>query len=152
MTIRQQKKPRPWRVHPIWRGIGCVMFILLPILAYAGSSVLVDNVESVRALFNRMFLFRKEVYLLGWFGVVRDYAPQIAPQLTSLEKTLSLNPIPYFWGKMLITSVITLILFVILSIFYSIIFSTMGPSRYGPLDVKPTRYRRKKTRVKKIKY
>jgi hypothetical protein len=150
--VKQQEKPRPWRVHPIWRGIGCVMLVLLPIVAYAGSDMLVDNVEYVQKQFNQMGFFRREVYLLAWFDVVRDYVPQVIPQMDSLENTLALSPIPYFWGKMLLAFVITMILFAFLSILYSIVFSVMGPSAYGQLDVKPQHYTRKKTKIKKIKY
>jgi len=30
-----------WKIHPIWRGIGCVLMILLPAMAYAGAVELV---------------------------------------------------------------------------------------------------------------
>jgi hypothetical protein len=31
------KEPPKWKIHPIWRGIGLFMMILIPIIAYAGS-------------------------------------------------------------------------------------------------------------------
>jgi hypothetical protein len=31
---RRGRGPFPWRVHPIWRGIGCLLLILVPIIAY----------------------------------------------------------------------------------------------------------------------
>ena len=40
-TVVEPKK-RPWKIHPIWRGIGCVIIILIPIISYAGSVLLVD--------------------------------------------------------------------------------------------------------------
>ena len=37
---------RPWEIHPLWRGIGCLMIFLIPLLAYAGAVLLVDaNLE-----------------------------------------------------------------------------------------------------------
>lgn len=30
-----------WKIHPVWRGIGCIMIILLPAMSYAGAVELV---------------------------------------------------------------------------------------------------------------
>jgi hypothetical protein len=32
-----KKEERPWNIHPIWRGIGCVWLALLPVMAYAAA-------------------------------------------------------------------------------------------------------------------
>jgi len=40
-TVTEPKK-RPWKIHPIWQGIGCLMIILIPIVSYAGAVILVD--------------------------------------------------------------------------------------------------------------
>lgn len=47
-SIQQQQKPeRPWTVHPIWRGIGCIFLVLIPILSYLSATLIVDaNVEN----------------------------------------------------------------------------------------------------------
>jgi len=41
-----------WKIHPIWRGIGCLMIFLLPAMSYAGA------VELVKAN-----------YYQGWFAM-----------------------------------------------------------------------------------
>jgi hypothetical protein len=99
-----------------------------------------------------MSVFRRPVDLLAWMDIVADAVPQIAAQTMDLKATLALEPIPYFWGKMLIAFVLSMILFAFLSILYSVIFRITGPSPYGQMDVKPKRYKRKKSKVKKIKY
>ena len=154
MSVKQQEKPRPWRVHPIWRGIGCVMIVLIPIMSYLIGDFLTNDFEQVRIFFNQMSFFRKNVDLLAWIDPVANAVPQIRDQMLAFKTTLaeSITPIPYFWGKMLITFVLSMILFALLSILYSIIFKLTGPSPYGQLDVKPERYKRKKTNIKKIKY
>lgn len=38
----QKDDPNKGKIHPIWRGIGCLLLILIPLLAYAGSQVLID--------------------------------------------------------------------------------------------------------------
>ncbi len=37
-----QPKKRPWKIHPIWQGIGCLMMVLIPLISYAGAVLLVD--------------------------------------------------------------------------------------------------------------
>jgi hypothetical protein len=56
-------KPRKREIHPIWRGIGFAMAILIPILAYIGSLILLDE-NSKR----------------GWFAIPRDWiSPYVEP-------------------------------------------------------------------------
>jgi hypothetical protein len=44
-TVRP--KERPWTIHPIWRGIGCLMMVMIPLMSYASAVILVDaNVEN----------------------------------------------------------------------------------------------------------
>jgi hypothetical protein len=44
MRQRRGRGPFPWRVHPIWRGIGCLLLILVPIIAYGITDVLLAYV------------------------------------------------------------------------------------------------------------
>ncbi|MBU1661742.1 MAG: hypothetical protein KKD28_09745 [Chloroflexi bacterium] len=39
---QQPRKERPWKIHPVWRGIGCLMLILIPLMSYAGASLLME--------------------------------------------------------------------------------------------------------------
>ncbi len=39
---QQQQKPKPWKIHPVWRGIGCVIMLILPVMAYYGSILLLE--------------------------------------------------------------------------------------------------------------
>ena len=32
-----KREERPWKIHPIWRGIGCVWLALLPVMSYAAA-------------------------------------------------------------------------------------------------------------------
>ncbi|MBS1250277.1 MAG: hypothetical protein MAG431_01870 [Chloroflexi bacterium] len=41
-VIRKEDK-RQEGTHPIWRGIGCIMIILILAMSYAGASLLVDE-------------------------------------------------------------------------------------------------------------
>jgi hypothetical protein len=37
------EKPRERRIHPIWRGVGFGMMVLIPIFAYAGADILLTE-------------------------------------------------------------------------------------------------------------
>jgi hypothetical protein len=39
---RKSRGPFPWRVHPIWRGIGCLLLIVTPIIAFGLAETLVS--------------------------------------------------------------------------------------------------------------
>ena len=40
---RPRPKERPWKVHPIWRGIGCLMVVLIPLVSFAIADILVKE-------------------------------------------------------------------------------------------------------------
>lgn len=39
--MSRQRKPLQNRVHPIWRGIGCLMMLLIPLLAFGLGEMLI---------------------------------------------------------------------------------------------------------------
>lgn len=43
---RRDGGPFPWRVHPIWRGIGCLLLILVPVIAFGLAEMLLDFAPS----------------------------------------------------------------------------------------------------------
>ena len=105
--------PRPWAVHPIWRGIGCLMLIIGPIVAVAAAHILLDmNLEQ------------------AWFAVPREFAAPFT--FSAVNYTVD-----HFFGDLLLAAVFLLIGFALIMIVYSIIYSIMGPPRYGPLDAPP---------------
>jgi hypothetical protein len=150
-VVRKAEKPRPWKIHPIWRGLGCIMMILIPIIAYAASSLVVENIDAVKAFLTKVYITSISVDLLAWTNYIVQYVPQISEQVATVKQALNLKPVDYFWGKVMLAVVFSLILFAILSIFYSLIFSISGGSPRSPLDVEPERYKKKK-KTKRAKY
>lgn len=111
---RGRTPARPWKVHPIWRGIGCVMMILIPLIAFAGAVWIVQ--ENLKQ---------------GWMPVPAEFARAITiPMLGSY---------PYLLAYLLVTVVLSLIGFGVFTALYSLIYSLLGPSQYGPLDSPPLR-------------
>lgn len=105
---------RPWKIHPVWRGIGCLMMILIPIIAFAAAILVVEaNIEQ------------------GWVPIPYDMAKTVAIPF--------IGEINNFLAILVVAILLSLIGFGILTIFYSIIYSSFGPPRYGPLDAPPVR-------------
>lgn len=107
---------RPWTVHPIWRGIGCVLMLLIPIMAYAGAILLVQaNLQQ------------------GW-----------VPLPASLLRSITipyLGDVEHLGANLAVAVLLSFIGFALLSFFYSIFYRIMNPDPLGPLDAKPVRNR-----------
>lgn len=101
-------------MHPIWRGIGCVTFVLGPVIAYAGGRLLVDLNREMR-----------------W--VAMPY------ELMRPVPILDLATVDHLYADLLVALVLLLLGFALVSVVYGIIYSVLGPSRYGPLDADPHR-------------
>lgn len=124
-------KPRPWQIHPIWRGIGCLMLILIPLLSLAGAQLLIDN--GVLAS------------VLGSFGfpIPADWMQELFA-IPAGDVTYSVTI-----TTLILAGLLMFVSFALLMVFYTIMYSAMGPARYGPLDAPPERYVRKKSYVKR---
>ena len=125
--IRQKPKPRNSGVHPVMRGIGCIMIVLVPILAY-GASVLLVNYGAAH----------------GWLIPPNWYGPPGIPPL--LWKVQGLQPILQFIqaqnnleAYLVFTIVITVVIGLIMSILYGYMYRIFGPPLYGPQDEPPIR-------------
>ena len=85
-----QPKERPWKIHPVWQGIGCLMMILIPVISYAGAVLLVDaNIKN------------------GWVAIPREF---IGPQGNPLLYTqLGIAVLLSLFGFMLFVIVYSLL-------------------------------------------
>ncbi len=106
---------RPWKVHPIWRGIGCLLIILVPVISYAGAVLLVEANRQAK-----------------WMTVPAELMRTISIPTLSLK-------IPHLWANLLAAAVLALLGFGVVMIIYAIIYSIIGPDKYSPLDSPPVR-------------
>ena len=111
---RARMPKRPYSVHPIWRGIGCFMMILIPVLAYAAAVLLVE--ENSRQC---------------WLPMPRQLAQTIAIPM--------LGNVPHLLANLVVALALSLVGFGVFTALYSLFFSLVGPSRFGPLDAPPVR-------------
>jgi hypothetical protein len=104
---------RPWKIHPIWRGFGCLILLIAPVIAYAGAEVLLQLNGEFR-----------------WFPAPAEL--MVPVRIPGLEITID-----HLWATAIIGVGLLLLGFALLIVFYGIIYSLIGPSRYGPLDADP---------------
>lgn len=110
---------RPQGVHPIWRGIGCFMMLLIPIMAYAVAVLLVQaNLEQ------------------RWLPT-----PYILAQPVFLPY---LGRVNYLYAYLMVAVILTLFGFALLSVVYALVYNLIGPPQYSPVDSPPIRRRRKR--------
>lgn len=129
---RQKPKPRNVGVHPVMRGIGCIMMVVVPILAY-GLSILVVNYGVSRGW----------PLPANWFG-----SPSIPPLLWRVQ---GLQPILQFLqaqNNLEVNLVFTIVLIVIIggimTLIYGYMYTLFGPPKYGPQDAPPIRVKVKR--------
>lgn len=120
------------RPHAIWRGIGCLMMIIVPIIsAAAGYETIQLGIRNGWAI---------PPQLLG--------APRL-PEIFYLSSGLRmvfgpLTNIPHLYGYAVATIVYMMGIGGIVSVIYAIVYRLVGPPRYGPLDEPPPKVKIKK--------
>ncbi len=135
---RQKSVPPPHRrgVHPVMRGIGCILMIVVPIFSYALAVVLVN------------YGLRQGWPLpIEWLGF-----PQLPPLLLRLSSVVALvnwlQGFPALTNNLIANLIFTIVLIILIggmmSILYGYIYKLFGPPEYGPTDVPPVRVKVKR--------
>ncbi len=107
-------------VHPVWRGIGCILVVLIPLMAFAGAVVLVDaNAQK------------------GWLFIPYELAqPVFIPFV---------GAVPNLFTYIILTILLSLVGFGLGMVVYSLAYRVIGPPKYGPMDA-PTPERKPRKR------
>jgi len=127
VRVREKKKG----IHPIWRGIGCLIILIVPVLSYA------------IALLTFPIFYNAHLVPLNLLGT-----PQVptwmwySPNFASFMQTIIGQP--NLKGILLLAFAYTLFIGGFMSLIYAIIWRQFGPSRYGPLDAEPIRTKKVK--------
>jgi hypothetical protein len=118
--FREPEPEHKEKVHPVWRGIGCLLLIIIPLISFAASTILVKN------------------------GIPQQYIP-LSRDLATQFNVPGFGFIPLFY-ILIITGVISVLGFIMMTVVYSLVFRVSGSSRYGPLDAPPIKRKVKKSR------
>ncbi len=124
--VSPQVKPRRWRIHPIWRGIGLVLVVIIPVMSWIGASMLIEANKTNQYI-------NIPVEMSG--ALDYSFIPRLLPALTDV--VAGLPRLEYL--QLAVTLILIVLAFAALSILYSLLYSMMGPSRYGPYDAPPVR-------------
>jgi hypothetical protein len=125
-SIRKTKEP-----HPIWRGIGCVMMIIVPAVSIIVGKGIVDL-----ALKNRL---RLPPELLGI-----PQLPAFLYKLAGLKPYLIKISIPNLYAYIVASIICIMLISSVVSLIYAVIYRMANPNRYGPMDEPPPRIKAKK--------
>ncbi len=125
VASQRRAAPRPEPVHAIWRGIGCLMILIMPVLSYLLAAATVN------------FAVHTDwpmPYQLMGYPLMPAYLRSIlglAPVLDFIEKQRNLYAI------LLVALVYTVAIGAFISLGYAVLYRFIGPPRYGPLDAPP---------------
>jgi hypothetical protein len=111
---RAPEKRRDDSIHPIWRGVGFGLMILIPIISYAAMKLLLEyNTKT------NIFPIPSDLIVQG-------------------------GRYPMIYVEIGVFTVIALALYTVFMFFNFVIYKFFGPSRYGPLDIPPIAYKRRR--------
>jgi hypothetical protein len=125
-SIRKPKEP-----HPIWRGIGCLLMLIVPTISIFIGKVLVDL-----ALKNKL---RLPPELLGI-----PQLPDILYKSEGLRPLLPMIKIPNLYAYIVASVICILVISSLISLIYAVVYRITNPYRYGPLDEPPSRIKAKR--------
>ena len=125
-SLHKQKQP-----HPIWRGIGCVMVLVIPAISIFIGAGLVDL-----ALANK---WRIPYQLLGI-----PQLPDILYKSAGLKPFLPMLRTPNLYAYIVASVLCVMVISSVISLIYSVVYRIANPNRYGPLDEPPSRIKAKK--------
>ncbi|MFZ6029803.1 MAG: hypothetical protein ACOYYS_18980 [Chloroflexota bacterium] len=124
VLVREGSGPkRPWKVHPVWRGIGLFMIIILAFVAYAAAVEFVDFNQNSRLIPLPEKLYQPIGYLSFKSA---DFGMSFGFQVGDTK-----------WGVAIFTVLFYFMGLAIFSTIYAFIYRFIGPPRYIGYDVPP---------------
>jgi hypothetical protein len=124
LNIRSTK-PRK-ETHPIWRGIGCILMVVVPFLSWGLAYITVKINYSLSTWFIPFQLLGTPYFPPNWFGF--GYFDQVLFYFQSIDD---------FYALVVFTILYMIILAAFISAASALIYRLVNPSRYGPLDAPP---------------
>ena len=128
----QPKSTRHQReIHPIWRGIGCIMMVIVPLMAYGLAVLFTPPIEATGLLPRELF---QPLRLPDWAfetPVLREVAVFFAG-------------VDNLGALLLFFFIFLLVLSGVFSMLYAGIYQAVGPARYTAFDAPPPNYKGKR--------
>ncbi len=129
---RQKETPRVTGVHPIMKGLGCIMIIIVPVISY-GAAILIVNLGIARGW----------SFPDGWLGT-----PQFHPLLWNISGLAYILSLLQTQNNLTANAVfalgISILIGGIMAVIFGYIYRIFGPPQYGPMDAPPMRVKVKR--------
>ncbi len=122
---RKEQQERRWKIHPAWRGIGCILFLLVPIMSWVGATMILQGYQNIAVLYNMT-----RVVVIP-FTHIREIDKLI------LSANQYFQASGFMTGQLFLTVIFSFIGYGIMAFLYAILYRLAGPPRYGPFDVPP---------------
>lgn len=124
-TYEKKAPPRRTEPHPVWRGIGCLIMLIVPALSLGISAILVQLAPS--------FGIQLPPGLLG-----RPLMPEILFQVPGLIGILNwIQGRNNLYAILVGTFAVAFLLAGVLALVYAILYRIVGPPRYSGIDAPP---------------
>ncbi len=125
-SYKPEKPQKSKEPHEIWRGLGCLMMIIIPAISIAAGSLTVDYISGVKPNF-----FPRS--LMG-----NPRLPDLVYESKNLTKLLEpVTDIKDLYAIALVSILYMIVIGGVIAVIYAAVYSAVGPSRYGPTDVPP---------------
>ncbi len=121
------RQERPWKVNPVWRGIGCILLLLIPIMAWYGTALFLQT--------NRQIVLPRELTSV----VVIPFTHINEIDKLILQANHYFQSTKFVFAQLFFTVILSIIGFGVMAFLYSLLYRIAGPSRYGPFDVPPNK-------------
>jgi hypothetical protein len=131
-SSRIVQKPKPESPHVIWRGIGCLLMLIIPAVSIAAAVETINyGLEHGWAIPYQLLGFVKLPDLFYKSdGVLFIFGPILRTQ--------------NFYAYAATSLIYMMVIGGIISFGYALIYRMIGPSRYGPTDAPPPKIKTKK--------
>ncbi len=131
-SATRREKPVSQGPHFIWRGLGCLMMIIIPVISFASAFELVKY-----GLANGWPI---PYQLLG-----TPKLPEIFYKVDALWLIFGrLTGIQHLYAYAAIGFLVMIMISGVISVIYAAAYRVLGPSRWGPMDMPPPKFRPKK--------
>lgn len=131
-SARRKEKPIEQGTHYIWRGLGCLMMIIIPVISYAAATLTID--------YGLAHSWTIPYQLLG-----TPRLPKLFYDVDAFWAVFGpLTRIQNLYAYLAVCFLYMMTLSGIISVIYAAAYRVLGPSRWGPMDMPPPKFKTKK--------
>jgi hypothetical protein len=118
-------RERSGQPHFLWRGIGCIMLLIVPVISIAA------GYETIVFALNKGYTVPYQLLGTPRFP---DLFYQSTGMMTLLRPIIAIK---HFYAYAVASIMYMILLSGIMSFVYALVYRMVGPGRYGPLDAPP---------------